>query len=442
MSSVRSPLILLIFALATLVASLGHAADGVIGLNHACATQTGCLEGDDPGFPIQIAKPGSYRLTGNIVDHFIGGPLIPSIGILVESPGVSIDLAGFTLRNTCMEDESCSNSEVSFTVGILHVDTALRVSNGTVGGFGASIVSAGQEGGILLGRNLRLSRASHDSTGNGSNDAGGSLPNSGVLCTRCNLREALGGLLLHDVEITGARWLGDSMAGQGIVLDGIRLEDPKNPGAFPGAPVSASSSGAVLHRVVGDHWHIAGGCVVMSDVHLRRSPENLHAVILSAGLIVDSSLVDSQATGVVVVDSVLVRRTTVSGSDGAAFFGANGTISIFDSQANDNGSGVTLESTGSVLVGRSSIDGNGGLGVGSGRGQVFGSTLRGNTAAGIALSDSGRAVGNTVTDTTGGGLILTTRGGQSENTLSGNTVDLSGGFPLGSSLCGTNLTCP
>ncbi|MFO0690005.1 MAG: hypothetical protein U0900_15005 [Myxococcota bacterium] len=35
----------------------------MIELNQVCATQTGCAEGDDPGFPITLTATGSYRLT-------------------------------------------------------------------------------------------------------------------------------------------------------------------------------------------------------------------------------------------------------------------------------------------------------------------------------------------------------------------------------------------
>jgi hypothetical protein len=42
------------------------ASDGQLEINQACAVNTGCFPGDDPGFPVTITQPGSYRLTGNL----------------------------------------------------------------------------------------------------------------------------------------------------------------------------------------------------------------------------------------------------------------------------------------------------------------------------------------------------------------------------------------
>ena len=52
--------------LAPLVAFPASAADGVIEINQACATITGCSPSDKPGFPVTITS-GSYILTSDLV---------------------------------------------------------------------------------------------------------------------------------------------------------------------------------------------------------------------------------------------------------------------------------------------------------------------------------------------------------------------------------------
>ena len=68
------------------------AVDGVIEINQARALKGGVTPGDEPGFPITISQPGSYRLTSDI--------LVPSTanGIeLVAVDDVTIDLNGFSI---------------------------------------------------------------------------------------------------------------------------------------------------------------------------------------------------------------------------------------------------------------------------------------------------------------------------------------------------------
>jgi hypothetical protein len=57
----------LAFLLAAAVASRALASDGVLEINHSCATAAGgCFPGDTAGYPVQITQPGSYRLTSNL----------------------------------------------------------------------------------------------------------------------------------------------------------------------------------------------------------------------------------------------------------------------------------------------------------------------------------------------------------------------------------------
>lgn len=131
--------------LAALGARAARASDGVIELNQHCATQTGCLPGDGPAFPIRIepGQGGSYRLTSNLV--------VPTelTGILVRTAGVTIDLNGFAIlgANTVTYPSTCSAGSASANGWGVQADPALApavvVKDGSVRGLG--------EGGLSLG---------------------------------------------------------------------------------------------------------------------------------------------------------------------------------------------------------------------------------------------------------------------------------------------------
>ncbi len=110
-------------------------AAGEIELNHTCATTTGCLVGDAPGYPIQASQRGSYRLTSNLV--------VPAgTGGIVFAGGASLDLAGFTVAGpvTCPLG-ACP--AVSAGVGILGGD-GNAITNGRVSGFANDCIEVGR----------------------------------------------------------------------------------------------------------------------------------------------------------------------------------------------------------------------------------------------------------------------------------------------------------
>jgi hypothetical protein len=84
------------------------ATDGVLEINQTCALQTGCFEGDDPGFPVTIINPGSYRLTSSL-DLSAEGVNVS--GVAVSAPAVTIDLRGFQIAGPT----SCSGSGTSIS---------------------------------------------------------------------------------------------------------------------------------------------------------------------------------------------------------------------------------------------------------------------------------------------------------------------------------------
>ena len=84
----------ILLALSSLLpADPARAVDGVIEIGQVCALNTGCGEGDLPGFPVSLTKPGSYRL----VSH-LELPDRDWTAILVGAHDVTIDLNGFSIR--------------------------------------------------------------------------------------------------------------------------------------------------------------------------------------------------------------------------------------------------------------------------------------------------------------------------------------------------------
>lgn len=86
-----------LFGLFLLVHALpGRAGDGVIEINQVCAISTGCVPGDAPGFPVEIQRPGSYRLTSNLDIRLQPSPGSVNV-IQLRASDVTLDLNGFAL---------------------------------------------------------------------------------------------------------------------------------------------------------------------------------------------------------------------------------------------------------------------------------------------------------------------------------------------------------
>src|SRR5262249_40647446 len=132
-----------LFLIATLLvaARATHAVDGVIEINQARALAGGVTPGDDPGFPVTLSQPGSYRLTGNLDSPIATG------AILITSTMVTLDLNGFAVRSTnvCTGYPTTSCHVQSGDPGILaNVDSFLvTVRNGTVYAMGGNCLQLG-----------------------------------------------------------------------------------------------------------------------------------------------------------------------------------------------------------------------------------------------------------------------------------------------------------
>lgn len=110
--------------LAAALASGARAEDGQIEINQAIARAGGVngdLVADPPGFPVEITRPGSYRLTSDLSGAGTGNLI--SAG---ATDDVTIDLAGHTLRH----EGVCSGIFIVFGVVASGANTVVR--NGTL----------------------------------------------------------------------------------------------------------------------------------------------------------------------------------------------------------------------------------------------------------------------------------------------------------------------
>ena len=113
----------------SVVPQTAAASDGVLEIDQSCVS-TGCFESDAPGWPITLAKAGSYRLTSPLDVYVPGG----AIEILED--GTTVDLNGFAVR-------FCSNPPQGTACFLLGSDDGIdgsgavdvTIRNGVIQGF-------------------------------------------------------------------------------------------------------------------------------------------------------------------------------------------------------------------------------------------------------------------------------------------------------------------
>lgn len=69
------------------------ATDGVLEISEHCVAE-GCFSGDAPGYPVEIANPGSYKLTTDLVRDSSN---LTAHHILITADRVTLDLNGFSI---------------------------------------------------------------------------------------------------------------------------------------------------------------------------------------------------------------------------------------------------------------------------------------------------------------------------------------------------------
>lgn len=109
-------------------------------IDENCAINSlgGCFPGDNPGYPVTISSPGTYRLTSNLTTTQTATNIIN-----IESNDVTIDLNGFSLIGplTCSgPTPTCTPASNPLGDGIKTTNTRsnITIKNGIISGLGGS----------------------------------------------------------------------------------------------------------------------------------------------------------------------------------------------------------------------------------------------------------------------------------------------------------------
>lgn len=150
------------------LAAPSGAVDGVVEINHACATTNGCFPGDASGYPVTItgAAGPSYRLTSDL--------LVPdenTDGVLVSTSGVGIDLNGFSIVRVgcvgallqCTPGQGTGSGIETSSV----FNLGLSVKNGSITGMGRNGLFLADQAEVT-GVRVRWNRRTGISVGAGS----------------------------------------------------------------------------------------------------------------------------------------------------------------------------------------------------------------------------------------------------------------------------------
>lgn len=123
------------------------AGEGVIEINHICATQLGCVSGDTAGYPVTLngASGRSYILTSDLII-----PDENTDGVRVLTPNITIDLNGFSIiRSGC--ESTCS--------AVVGTGSGVWVTSGNYNSFSVfngSVVGMGNKGLFLQGEYAKV----------------------------------------------------------------------------------------------------------------------------------------------------------------------------------------------------------------------------------------------------------------------------------------------
>lgn len=120
------------------VTAIVSAKDGVIEINAACVP-TGCMAGDQPGYPVEITSAGSYVLTSNLAVADVDVD-----GVSIEAPKVMLDLNGFAIQGpvSCVGTPVTSCSPSGSGIGISGGRDG-SIHGGSVSGFGGRGIDTG-----------------------------------------------------------------------------------------------------------------------------------------------------------------------------------------------------------------------------------------------------------------------------------------------------------
>jgi len=229
----------------------------------------------------------------------------------------------------------------------------------------------------------------------------------------------------RSIAALGALTAGHLLAGPVLAVDGVieinqarAVAGSVTPGDAPGFPVQISASGS--YRLTSNLNPSGQDGIDVTTSHVTLDLNGFSITAGGGGLTDGISL--QNATNVVVKNGSILgfTRSGIFSNAGTNYVRVYGVMTIGNATF-----GIDLEGVGGVIDGCTTIDSGTGMRVVDGS-RVVNSVSRGNTSYGLFLS---------------GGS------GYGSNVLSGNNggnanPQVSGGFQLGTNICGAGTTCP
>ncbi len=234
------------------IASSANAVDGVAEINHVCAAQTGCFNGDTAGYPVTIdgSAGRSYRLTGDLIV-----PDENTHGIELQASDVSVDLNGFSIIRAACVDVTTSCMTILGTGSGIYASSLRRgvsVRNGSIIGMGRSGVTLGVHAEVKSLR-VRWNR-SH-----------------GVFVSL--------GSSVSDNIVYENGWSGISSSSQSMTSNNIVYQNG-NDGIQAGS--YSTVSGNTIHGNGGDGIDTNSGCLVQGNTVSENQGIGLHLEVTDA----------------------------------------------------------------------------------------------------------------------------------------------------------------
>jgi hypothetical protein len=219
-------------------ASAALASDGVIEINAAQAVAGGVTPGDAAGYPVQLTRPGSYRLTGNLdVSALAGAQNLTAISI--ESSDVDLDLGGFALIGPSVCGGfpfACAPSGTGSGIRSLAEDRT-RVHHGAIRGFGRV--------GILLQADSKVVDVTVSNCAQGGISSGtGSLISDNAVSVNGGPGIQLATGVVRDNSVRGSVFFGIYVSSNATVVNNT-VSQTQSSGGNPGIGISVGDTSTV-----------------------------------------------------------------------------------------------------------------------------------------------------------------------------------------------------
>jgi hypothetical protein len=115
-------------------------AQGQVEINQTRALAGGVTSADNPGFPVTLADPGSYVLSGDLVVSAVA-----TTAVEITADDVSLDLGGFSIRGPHVCAPGGCVTDVGHGVHEDQMRERASVRNGVITGFGDTCIRLGQQ---------------------------------------------------------------------------------------------------------------------------------------------------------------------------------------------------------------------------------------------------------------------------------------------------------